>query len=175
MTTSHLDTSALARLSDADLVARISETCLEGHSLTARLLVYLGEVEERRLDLRAACSSMFDFCLHRLGMSEGAAYRRITGARLVRRFPCLLPVIERGELHLSTLVLLKAHLNDTNVEELVISVKGKTHREVAEQLARIAPRPDVPSRIRALSFPPRDASATLPLVATDAGRSPPAP
>ena len=45
MTTSHLDTSELARLSDADLVARISETCLEGHKVTARLLVYLGEVE----------------------------------------------------------------------------------------------------------------------------------
>ena len=45
MTISHLDTSDLARLSDADLVARIAETCLEGHRLTARLLVYLGEVE----------------------------------------------------------------------------------------------------------------------------------
>ena len=71
--------------------------------------------QERRLDLRAACSSMFDFCVRRLGMSEGAAYRRITAARLVRRFPCLLAVIERGELHLSTLVLLREHLNDTNV------------------------------------------------------------
>jgi hypothetical protein len=29
--------------------------------LTARLIVHLIEVEERRLDLRAACTSMFDF------------------------------------------------------------------------------------------------------------------
>src|SRR6476661_4109803 len=174
MTTSNLDTGDLARLSDADLVARITETCVESNRLTARIVLYLGEVEERRLDLRAACSSMFDFCVHRLGMSEGAAYRRITGARLVRRFSCLLPVIERGELHLSTLVLLRAHLNETNVEEIVASVKGKTHREVEEHLARIAPRPDVPSRIRALSCPPPGATASLPLGANDAGPSPPA-
>lgn len=145
-----LDAHFLARLSDAELVALISETCLESHRLTGRLLVYLGEVEERRLDLRAGCSSMFDFCTRLHGMSEGVAHRRIVGARLVRRFPRLLGPIERGELHLSTLVLLRPHLTEETVDAFVARVRGMTHREVEELLARIAPRPDVPSRIRAL-------------------------
>jgi len=32
----------------------------------ARLIAHLAEVEERRLHLKAACSSMFDYCLRRL-------------------------------------------------------------------------------------------------------------
>jgi hypothetical protein len=130
----------LSQLSDADLISRIADACLEGHRLTARVVVYLGEVEERRLDLRAACTSMLDFCVRRLAMSEGAAYRRINAARLVRRFPLLLGPIERGELHLSALVVLRPHLTEENVEELLAKVLGKSHREVLELIARIAPR-----------------------------------
>ena len=79
----------LTELTDDALVSRISTLCAEGHALTARLIVLLIEVEERRLDLRSACTSMFDYCQRRLGMSEGAAFRRITAARLVKRFPAL--------------------------------------------------------------------------------------
>src|SRR4051794_14445331 len=111
----------LADLTDHELVSRLSALCLEGHALTARLIVHLVEVEERRLDLRAACTSMFDFCQRRLGMSEGAAFRRINAARLVKRFPSLLARIETGELHLSTLVLLRPHLTDSNVGERAVS------------------------------------------------------
>src|SRR5687768_11577974 len=100
----------LSDLSDSELVSRLHAICGDGHRWTARLVVHLIEVEERRLHLRAACSSMFDFCLRRLCMSEGAAFRRINAARLVKRFPQLLGQIESGALHLSTLVLLRDHL-----------------------------------------------------------------
>jgi hypothetical protein len=51
----------LAGLTDDALVSRLSTLCAEGHALTARVIVHLIEVEDRRLDLRAACTSMFDF------------------------------------------------------------------------------------------------------------------
>src|ERR1700712_2246483 len=124
-------------LTDDALVSRLSTLCAEGHVLTARLIEHLIEVEERRLDLRSACTSMFDFCQRRLGMSEGAAFRRSTAARLVKRFPGLLERIERGELHLSTMVLLRPHLSEKNVEELANAVAGKTQRQVEELLARL--------------------------------------
>jgi 5-methylcytosine-specific restriction endonuclease McrA len=134
-------------LSDDELVSRLAEICLEAHRLTARLIVHLIEVDERRLDLKTACTSMFDFCVRRLGMSRGAAYRRVVAARLVRQFPRLLQSLERGELHLTTLVLLRPHLTEANVDELVAAVKGKSQREIEELLARLAPRPDVPSTL----------------------------
>ena len=151
----------LAGLSDDALVSCLSTLCAQGHALTARVIVHLIEVEERRLDLRAACTSMFDFCTRRLGMSEGAAFRRITAARLVKRFPALLERIERGEVHLSTLVVLRPHLTESNVEELAAAAAGKTRREVEDLLARLAPKPDVPSAIVELGIPSNDATPTL--------------
>jgi 5-methylcytosine-specific restriction endonuclease McrA len=62
-------------------------------------------------------------------------------------------------------------LNETNFDELVTQAAGKTKRELAELLARIAPRPDVPSTIRKLP----SESGELPLSAcaatTDIGSS----
>lgn len=164
----------LTGLTDDALVSRLSTLCMAGHTLTARLIVHLIEVEERRLDLRAACTSMFDFCQRRLRMSEGAAFRRITAARLVKRFPTLLERIEKGQLHLSTLVLLRPHLTEQNVEELAAVAHGKTQRQVEELLARLAPKPDVPSSIVELGTPSNDAGPTL-FAGTDATPLPSAP
>ncbi|MEA2748200.1 MAG: hypothetical protein QOI41_2343 [Myxococcales bacterium] len=164
----------LTGLTDDALVSRLSTLCAEGHMLTARLIVHLIEVEERRLDLRAACTSMLDFCQRRLGMSEGAAFRRITAARLVKRFPTLLGRIERGALHLSTLLLLRPHLTEQNVEELAAAVAGKTQRRVEELLARLAPKPDVPSAIVELGAPSNDARPML-FAGSDASHVPSAP
>jgi hypothetical protein len=144
---------SLTHLSDEALVASLASVCADERRLLARLIQHLVEVEDRRLHLKAACSSMFDFCVRRLGMSEGGAFRRINCARLVRRFPGLLGAIERGELHLSSLVLLRDHLTEANVEELVAATRGKSKREVEELLARRAPRPDVPSTLRRLPPP----------------------
>ena len=137
-------------LSDRALLSSLRAMLGSEHRLLARLLVHLIEVEERRLHLRAAYSSMYDFCIRRLGLSEGEAYRRITAARLVRRFPHILGRIERGQIHLSALVLLRDHLTDDNHEELVGAACGKSKREVQELLAARSPQPDVPARIRKL-------------------------
>jgi hypothetical protein len=44
----------LTELSDEALVSQLAAICLDAHRLTARLVAYLIEVEERRLDLKAA-------------------------------------------------------------------------------------------------------------------------
>src|SRR5260370_25818977 len=126
----------LADLSDAELLSGLHSLVGHGRRLLAGLLAHLGEVEERRLHLEAACSSMFDFCVRRLGMSEGEAFRRITAARLARRFPTLLPRIERGDLHLSALVLLRDHLTAENHQELFHQTSGPTKRHAAPLVAR---------------------------------------
>src|SRR5579885_3593717 len=96
----------LSELSDAQLLDGLKILCGQGRVVLARMLAHLVEVQERRLHLEAACPSMFQFCVQRLGMSEDEACRRIHAARLVRRFPDLLARIEAGELTLSTIALL---------------------------------------------------------------------
>ena len=85
-------------LSDEALVSQIASLCLEGRRLVARLIVHLIEVEDRALDKKSACSSMWAFCTERLHMSEGETSRRLNAAKLVRRFPSVLGRLERGEI-----------------------------------------------------------------------------
>ncbi|WP_394831353.1 hypothetical protein LVJ94_33070 [Pendulispora rubella] len=160
----------LADLSNEQVLSGLHALVGRGRVILARLLAYLGEVEERRLDLKAACSSLFDFCVHRLGMSDDEAGRRVMASRLARRFPIALGMLERGEIHLTAFLLLREHLTEANHEELLQAAAGKTKIQVQELLAERFPRPDVPSRIRALpseSTPPT--AGSTPAVAAKAG------
>src|SRR5207253_8628156 len=120
-------------------------------TVLARLLAYLGEVEERRLDLQSACSSLFDFCLRRLGMSEDEACRRVAAARIARRFPMALGMIARGEIHLTGLLLLGDHLTPEHGEELLRDAAGKSKNELQHLLAERFPRADVMPTVQALT------------------------
>jgi 5-methylcytosine-specific restriction endonuclease McrA len=132
-------------LSDEELVSRIATLCLEGRRLVARLIVHLIEVEDRALDKKSACSSMWEFCTERLKMSDGEASRRLNAARLVRRFPSVLGRIERGETHLSALRQLRPYLEEENVDAVLDEAKGKTRSQLDEMIARRFPRPNAPT------------------------------
>jgi 5-methylcytosine-specific restriction endonuclease McrA len=159
---------AMGDLTNDELLAQLAAHVGSGHVWQARLIAYLAEVEERRLHLEAACSSMFDFCVHRLDMSDGEAHRRLIAARLVRRFPSVLGYLERGDVHLCGLALLRDHLTDDNHEELLHAASGKTVRAVQEMLAARAPKPDVPSRIEPLA---PQADLPIPAPATQAAET----
>jgi hypothetical protein len=144
----------LTDLSDAQLLESLKTVCGQGRALLARLLAHLIEVEERRLHLEAACPSIFQFCVQRLGMSEDEACRRIHVARLARRFPDLLVRVERGELNLSTIAVLHDALTEATYEELVQAASGKTKPEVQAILAKRMPAPDVPAAITTIPAQP---------------------
>jgi hypothetical protein len=141
-----MQTTQLKALSDKDLIAQLRRACADANAITLRLITFLIETEERRLYLADACPSMFDYCVRRLNMSEGAAYLRLAAARLVRSFPTLARRIESGELHLSGLVRLRDYLTAENVEELADAVRGMSKRQVIEFLATRERRVTAPSR-----------------------------
>jgi hypothetical protein len=140
-------------LSDQELLIGLKQSVISERGLVARVVAYLAEVESRRLELKAACPSLYEYCVLRLGMSEGEALRRMTAARLVRRFPMILGLLERGEIHLSSLRLLRAHLTAENHEELLREACGKTKEQVQQLVAKYFPKPDVPERVREIPAP----------------------
>jgi len=144
----------LTDLSDEQLLDSLKTLCSQGRLVLARLLAHLVEVEERRLHLEAACPSMFQFCVQRLGMSEDEACRRIHAARLARRFPDLLVRIQQGDLTLSTMALLQDALTEASYEELVEAAAGKTKAEVQALLAKRSPKPDVAAAITTIPMQP---------------------
>ena len=142
-----------ARLNDDELIATVKRLLRDEHEISARLLVHLGEVDARQLYRQHAYSSMFEYCVHALYLSEAEAYLRIGAARLSRRFPRALSMFAAGELHLSAIKLLAPVLDESNCEELLTAARYKSKREVEVLLAKRREQPDVPNVIRKLPQP----------------------
>lgn len=142
-----MDELCLKSMADDRLLEGVAVLARRSNELTAELLAYLGEVDARGLHLGEACSSLFAFCVERLHMSESAAGKRITAARVARRFPVVLEMIARGEIHLTAVNMLAAHLTEENHVELVARARHRSKRDIEKLVAAIAPRPDVPSRV----------------------------
>src|SRR6187551_2419800 len=140
----------LVGLGDSQLLAALSELVQQSNLLTGKLLAHLVELEERQLHLELGYSSLFSYCVEALRMSEGTAGRRVTAARVCRRFPEVFERVARGELHLCALCALAPYLTPENAVELFAACKGKTRRQVEELLAARFPRPDVREQIRRL-------------------------
>jgi hypothetical protein len=165
----------LEHCSNEALLSQLQHIVFSGRRLTAELVAHLGEVEDRRLHLEAACSSMFDYCTRRLGLSEDEACRRIEVARLARRFPALFPRLASGELSLTVAAMLKAHLSPDNEARLLDAVKGKTAAQAREALAALFPKPDAPELVRKLPERrvPVSALSATPLIAASTTMAPP--
>src|SRR6478609_4920406 len=151
------DRYQLGGLGNSELLAGLSALVRQSNELTAQVLAHLVELEERMLHLELGFSSLFSYCVEALGMSEGAAGRRVAAARVCRRFSGAFECVARGQLHLCALCALAPHLTADNAIELFDACRGKTRRQVEELLAVRFPRPDVREQIRRL--PARTAGA----------------
>jgi hypothetical protein len=143
----------LSGVSDEHLLQGLSGLLAGGASTEARIVAHLAEVEQRRLHLKASASSLFDYCLRRIGLSDSEAFHRITAVRLARKFPLIFELLEARAIHLSALRVLRDYLTSENHRELLATASGKSKREVEVLVATLAPRADVPSRIRRLPAP----------------------
>jgi 5-methylcytosine-specific restriction endonuclease McrA len=176
-------------LSSSDLLSATRELVQRARGVQEKLLVHLGEIDERKLYLDLAYPSMFVFCMKEFGFSEGGAYNRIMVARAARRLPAILEAVRSGQVHLAGLRVLAPHLTLENHGKLLAEAAGKSKREIEEIVARLSPQPPVATIVRkvpggcdastnaplALSF---DASPTTSSVATSpaaASATPPVP
>src|SRR3954471_13655677 len=132
---------SIASMSNEELIAAASELSRRSCAVEAELLLHLGEIDERKLYLDRAFSSMFVFCTRELGFSEGAAYNRIVVARAARKLPALIDAVRSGGVHLAGLRLLAPHLTEENHAELLGRAAGRSKEQIGELVAALAPRP----------------------------------
>ena len=144
----------LKHLSNQQLLDGLGRVNQQAHKVTAELLAHLAEVDTRKIYLEQACSSLFSYCIERLGATEDETARRIHAARLARRFPIIFELVANGELFLSSINLLAPYLpQDVNfifAHELIKQACGKTKRQVEQLLAARFPKADVASTLRKL-------------------------
>jgi hypothetical protein len=142
--------TAPTELSDAELLTATRGLVGRSNQLMASLLAHLGEVEARGIHRTRACASLYAYCIFELRFSEDEAFRRVTAARLVRRFPELLDAVASGELHLTGLLMLGPLLTAGNLVEVLARAKHRTKKELARLVRMLDPLPQVPPRIEPL-------------------------
>ena len=138
----------LQSLSDDALLRRLSDLLAQSRRVEWVLVAHIAEVDARRLFAREAWPSMIQYCMGALHLSEGEGYRRIAAARVSRRYPVILSMLEDGRLHLCGIGVLSKHLKDANYEDLLARATHKTKREIEMLVAELNPKPDVPPTIR---------------------------
>ncbi len=143
--------SALCSLSDSELVARLPTLVQAERHAMADVIEHLVEMERRRLYLTLAVSSLYRYCIQRLGYAEDAALKRHRVAKLALRLPQVLDELRAGTMHLTGLFLLSTHLTEDNAATLLSEARGKSRRQIEELIARWFPRPDVPPSLQPVS------------------------
>ncbi len=164
----------MQHLSDDEVLANLGSVIGSRRKITAELVAYLGEVEARRLELREACSSMYEFCCRKLKLSEGSAHRNLAAARIARGYPMVLDLLREGRIHVTALSMLQRYLSVENHAELLAAACDKSKAEVELLIRSWFPRPDVADAIRLLPVQAHlggDAAAASQSVAAVAGQS----
>ena len=142
--------AAAAALPDTALLAKVTDLATATRAVAVEMVAHLGELERRGLHRGEGCGSLYGYCIHALKMAEAEANNRIRAARAARRFPVILEMLADGRLNLTSVRLLAPHLTPGNHRALLDEVRGMTRREVDKVVARLSPRPDVPSSITTL-------------------------
>ena len=131
-------------ISDEILLNTLAELVSRENEITLKLLFHLGEVEARKLYLSAGFSSMFGYATKKLCYSEPAAYRRLSCARALRKFPDLAEQLKSRKLSLTTLAISSRYLTADNYQEIIQNVCGKSKQEVERYLSQHVPRSEAP-------------------------------
>jgi 5-methylcytosine-specific restriction endonuclease McrA len=146
-----MDLRPLRHLSNSALDHALSAAIQGERTSTARLIAHIAEFDARRLYRDKGYPSMFSYCVRALHFSEQATYRRIRAARAARRFPGLLRALEEGRVHLTAIAIIAPYLRHENVAELLAAVTHQTRAQVDQLIAERFPKPDVPTRIAAVT------------------------
>jgi hypothetical protein len=140
----------VCRIADDELLARVERLVKADQALSVKLLVHLGEVEARKLYLELGYSSMYDYCMTALGMSEAETYLRLLAAKTGKRLPLVLERLAEGGVHLTAIKLLAPLLTEENHVALLDRARGLSKRQLEVLVAELAPKADVLERLRKL-------------------------
>ena len=144
----------LRQLSDRQLLEQLTEVVTNERKATAVVVEHLAEVERRGLHRDEGYSSLFEYCVGVLKLSQAEAYARIHAARQVLKYPHILPKLRDGQLYLSAINLLGPKLDENNHAELIEAACGKTKTQLETLLAERFPEPAVETVVRKLPTRP---------------------
>ncbi len=153
--------SSVQYLSQSELVSMFEGLMRTDHRTDADTLVFLREIDRRKIWATDGYDSLVNWCVRKGHMSSSVAFKRIKSAELAERFPGVLALIRRGELHLSALNKLGPYLTDANHEAALARARCKTMKELDLIIAELAPQPDVAPSVRPMRAAPQAPATEL--------------
>lgn len=145
----------LSNLTDDALFGCVEALARNERFTMVDLLLHLGELDARPACQRKGYSSTFAYLTRHLGYSESDAIRRVRTARAARRYPSILGLLAKGELHLVGVAMIEPLLTPANHEGLIRKACRRSTRDIERLVAELSPPVAEPrDRIRALPAPP---------------------
>ncbi|MBC7692479.1 MAG: HNH endonuclease [Methylotenera sp.] len=136
----------MKQLNSDELLFRTRSLVAEERRITLALIEHLEEISRRMLYAELGYSSLWDFVTGYLGLSEGAAQRRIQAVRLVRDVPEAKAALESGKLSLSNAAKVQSFRQaerklgrKSDGSELVARMAGLSQRDCEKTLFAISP------------------------------------
>ena len=158
----------LSHVADEVLLRGLLSAIARERTATAEVLAHIAEVDARRLYVPAGYPSMYLYCVQELHLSEDAAFKRITAARMARRFPVILDALAAGRLHLTAVSLLAPHLTEDTAQDLLSAAEHKSKAEIEHLLAERSPRSGILAWVVASAAPALPAGQLAPERVEDA-------
>ena len=129
--------TSLTEQSNENLFSKVKDLRGAEREITAELILYLNEIEQRRGYLEVGYPSLFMYCTKELGYSEGAAYRRSETAKALSTCPEIYQQLKSGAVTLCAISLISKVLTPENKLDVLAQVSGKTKLEVEAIAARL--------------------------------------
>lgn len=150
----------LSTLTNQELIQSLKSLVANERGGLVAILKHLSEFEKRRIAEKETYPSLFEYCVRELRYAQGEAFRRIRASRAAAKYGMLYPLIENGEINLTTIALLEPHLKWENHRRLIKESLGLGTREVEALVASLNPIPAAPvERVRMLAVAVPVASA----------------
>ena len=136
----------LRTLNDTEFHRQFETTVGIEHASTLKVLHFINDLDRRKSFLEMGYSSVFDYCVRKLGYSPSGAGRRIQAARCAHRYPEVFGMLRTRELGVGTAALIERILSDDNKDEILRRIRGASHREIERVASEY--RPPMPLRDR---------------------------
>ncbi len=139
---------ALRGLSDDELLSGLERLHGDERAALLDILLYFIEIKRRRLYVPMGYGSLFEFCVDRYRYSRTTAWRRVSVARCIERFPCVAEMFLTGELNLCAISMISGILTKENAGEILSRVEGKPIKDIEMLVARYRPAKVIRDRIK---------------------------
>ena len=142
--------TSLKKYTNEELLSELQILVSQERTLSLRVLLFLKEIELRKLYLKRGYSSLFVFCVKELKYSEAMAYHRTGALKMIEEIPEAKRSVETGELSIATLSLVQSACNakkrktkvSVGLEEkkkLLDEIVGKSKKQTEKILAEHFP------------------------------------